>query len=131
MPANVDAFIDALRSGSDPSVSVDRLEDVDARGPAGHTPLGSATFHGRPDLALRLIERGADVNKVYANARTPLFGAVGRKGLEMVRLLVEHGADVNRGIPGIGHAPLHRAASDGLLPLVPKQAKICAAVCPP
>jgi hypothetical protein len=59
MSANVDAFITALRTGSgDPEPLLDQLEDLEAYGPADHTPLGSATFHGRPDLAERLLRRG-------------------------------------------------------------------------
>ena len=119
MPANVEAFITALRSGSgDPMVFVDQLEDIESIGPTGHTPLGSSTFHGRPDLAEILLKRGADVNALYANGRTPLYGAMHRKDLETMRLLVDYGADVNRGIPAIGHAPLHRASYWGLLPFV-------------
>ena len=119
MSAELDAFITSLRSATgEPAKLVDQLDDLNGVGPANHTPLGAASFHGRADLSRCLLERGADVNRVYANGRSPLFGAVGRKDLEMMRLLVEHGADVNLGIPAIRHTPLHRAAYVGLLPLV-------------
>jgi hypothetical protein len=52
MPEVIDAFVNALRSGSADSDSlVDRLEDVNAVGSLGQTPLGASTFFGRPDLA--------------------------------------------------------------------------------
>ena len=106
-----DAFITALRLGQgEPANYIDQLTDLNAIGPADHTPLGSATFHRRQDLAAILLKRGADPNRVYANGRTPLFGAIARRSFPMVQLLVAHGADVNRGIPAIGHTRLHRAA---------------------
>ena len=109
---NTILFITACRSGEgSPEDFVDRFSDLEAKGPADHTPLGSATFHRKLDLACWLLDRGADPNALYANDRSPLFGAVAGKNLEMMRLLLSGGADVNLGIPKFGHTPLHRAAS--------------------
>ncbi|MEX0655125.1 MAG: ankyrin repeat domain-containing protein [Phycisphaeraceae bacterium] len=109
---NTILFITACRSGDgSPEDFVDQFTDLEAKGPANHTPLGSATFHRQLNLACTLLDRGANPNALYANDRSPLFGAVAGKNLEMMRLLLNRGADVNLGIPKVGHTPLHRAAS--------------------
>ncbi len=111
-------FVTAVRGGDKVPLSwVDELQDIETRGPVDHTPLGSATFHGRYDLARRLLEHGADPNTPYANNRTPLMGAVHRRDMDMVRLLLDAGADPNLGLPSLGYTPLHRAAHWDLLEL--------------
>ena len=70
------------------------------------TPLGSAMAVGRNDIALTLIEHGADVNVKAANNTSPLHTAAARGNLESATLLLDHGADPTA------------ATSDGKTPLV-------------
>jgi|GEM_PF-4368767 len=123
-------FITACRKnpemalGAQPADYIDQVVDLEAVGRAGHTPLGSASFHAcdwpeaRPSLyvlAQTLLERGADPNGLYADAgRSPLFGAVLRRDLKMAKILVERGADVECGIPSCGHTPLQRSTRETL-----------------
>lgn len=80
----------------------------------GWTPLHLASFFGNRELALRLIERGAEVDARSTNAmkNTPLHAAAaGRKG-ELVKLLLDEGADANARQEG-GWTALHAAAQNG------------------
>jgi ankyrin repeat protein len=80
----------------------------------GWTPLHLASFFGNTELALRLIERGAEVDARSTNAmkNTPLHAAAaGRKG-QAVKLLLDEGADANARQEG-GWTALHAAAQNG------------------
>ncbi len=125
------AFITACRKNDDrqgqPGDYIDQLTDLETKGRARHTPLGSVSFHAcdwpeaEPslyELAQLLLDRGADPNGLYADAgRSPLFGVVIRRDIEMAKILVAGGADVECGIPSCGHTPLQRASRE-TLPLV-------------
>lgn len=79
----------------------------------GWTPLHLASFFGNRELALRLIERGAEVDARSTNVmkNTPLHAAAaGRKG-ELVKLLLDEGADANARQEG-GWTALHAAAQN-------------------
>lgn len=81
----------------------------------GFTPLHLAAFFGHRELALLLLDRGADVNarsksERFARANTPLHAAAANKQVEVARLLVERGADVNAK-DGHGFTPLALAAN--------------------
>jgi ankyrin repeat protein len=73
--------------------------DIDAKNIQFLTPLHIACKYGRIDIALKLIEFGADINgKPENNCRltdTPLQLAILKKDLDLVKLLIEKGADVN------------------------------------
>jgi ankyrin repeat protein len=73
--------------------------DIDAKNIQFLTPLHIACKYGRTDIALKLIEFGADINgKPENNCRltdTPLQLAILKKDLDLVKLLIEKGADVN------------------------------------
>lgn len=73
--------------------------DVDHRVPKGeamgYTPLMSAVGWNKKDLAVFLIENGANVNNVAADGMTPLMVAAGEGYLEMVKLLVMKGAKLD------------------------------------
>ena len=58
-------------------------------------PLGSAMAVQRNDIALTLIEHGADVNGKAINDLTALHTAAARGNLEAAKLLLDHGADPN------------------------------------
>ncbi len=80
----------------------------------GWTPLHLASFFGHNDLALKLIERGAQVDARSTNAmkNTPLHAASAGRKAGLVQLLLERGADVNARQQG-GWTSLHGAAQNG------------------
>lgn len=85
---------------------------VESRSKAGETPLMIAAIKGRLDLARRLIERGAEVNKP---GWTPLHYAATHAGPvapDMTRLLLEHHAYIDAESPN-GSTPLMMAAHYG------------------
>lgn len=97
------------------------LKDLD-RDPAligthsrdGWTPLHVAAFFGQEELALKLIERGAEVDARSTNAmkNTPLHAAAAGRKLNLVRLLLQEGANANASQEG-GWTALHAAAQNG------------------
>jgi hypothetical protein len=68
--------------------------DIDFTTDDGRTALSSAVMFGQPELALVLIEAGADVNIADGNNATPLFHAAGKcDQFEVVEALLAAGAD--------------------------------------
>mgnify|MGYP006141233723 FL=1 len=85
---------------------------VESRSGSGETPLMIAAIKGRLDLARRLIERGAEVNKP---GWTPLHYAAtfpGPSAPDVTRLLLEHHAYIDAESPN-GSTPLMMAAHYG------------------
>jgi uncharacterized protein len=80
----------------------------------GWTPLHIAAFFGRAGVALKLIERGAEVDARSTNAmkNTPLHAAAAGRKLELVKLLLTEGANANASQEG-GWTALHAAAQNG------------------
>lgn len=79
----------------------------------GFTLLQLACFFNQVDVALWLIERGADVTAVAENGSQiqPIHAACDVNNITIVRALLENGADVNaRQV--IGLTPLHAAADN-------------------
>ena len=87
-------FNHAMGSGSIRMVEVflKDVEDINAM-PDGITLLTTAAAYNRIDLVQRLIELGADVNKVNSLGYAPLYFA--RNNLDIMRLLLERGANPN------------------------------------
>jgi ankyrin repeat protein len=87
----------------------------------GFTPLATAAEVGAEQIALLLLDRGADVNQAGAPETrriTALMVATYHKRDAMVKLLLEHGAGVNMQDAN-GHTPLHIASllnEGGLIP---------------
>jgi len=73
--------------------------DIDAKNNKLFTALHIACKLGRSDIALKLIEFGADINGKPENicrlTDTPLQLAILKKDLDLVKLLIKKGADVN------------------------------------
>lgn len=85
----------------------------------GWTALHLAAFFGHAEAAKGLIDSGADLNAVSANAlrNTPLHAATAGGHVEVALLLIERGAHVDVTDAG-GHTPLHIAAENGSVPVV-------------
>jgi ankyrin repeat protein len=71
-------------------------EDVDARDPAGRTPLFYAAGRSNTELCQYLLDHGAEPNSADEDGETVLMWAAEQKGnREVVKMLIEAGADVN------------------------------------
>ncbi len=79
----------------------------------GFTPLQLACFFNREDVALWLIEQGADVTAVAQNGMRiqPLHAACAANNITIVTALLENGADVNARQAN-DFTPLHTAADN-------------------
>jgi ankyrin repeat protein len=67
----------------------------------GYNALTGAVTGGHKEIAVWLLENGADANYRYGPGYTPLLAAAANGHLEVVKALLEHGAD------------LHAKANDG------------------
>ncbi|KAH9171606.1 hypothetical protein EDB89DRAFT_1817517, partial [Lactarius sanguifluus] len=76
------------------------------------TPLHAASKDGLVDVALWLLDHGADANPKENDHSTPLHLAAASGHLELVRTLLGHGADVNA-VTKDGRTPLHVASERG------------------
>lgn len=87
---------------------------LDRPGEDGFPPLGLAIFFRHPALARRLIEAGADVTTVAANAQrvAPVHAAAAVSDHETMKLLLDRGADPNAR-QQLDYTPLFAAASRG------------------
>ena len=78
----------AAARGASPNVN---LNDA-----VGRTPLGIAAEKGHADMAMFLIEKGAEVNVADSNGNTPLIFIIHKTGnLALTKRLLEKGAAVN------------------------------------
>ncbi|WP_211231795.1 ankyrin repeat domain-containing protein [Ottowia thiooxydans] len=82
---------------------------AESRNPTDESPLMMASFKGYLDLAQRLIQKGADVNKP---GWTPLHYAATNGQLKLMELLLEEHAFIDAQSPN-GTTPLMMAASYG------------------
>ena len=70
--------------------------DVNIKDARGRTPLQVAAENGYGDIAMFLVENGAEVNITDANGNTPLIFIIHKTGdLQITRKLLEKGAAVN------------------------------------
>ena len=76
---------------------------------SGRTPLHMAMGYGVDDVALLLLDQGADPRAVDGSDRTPLHGAASRGMIRTVRALLDAGVDINAQ-DDEGNTPLHSAA---------------------
>lgn len=74
------------------------------------TPLQQAILRNKTDIAVFLVEAGADVNQRDSSARTPLHLAVERGNAALIPVLIEHKGDPNL-LDKTGWTPLHWAAA--------------------
>jgi ankyrin repeat protein len=76
--------------------------------PGGLTPLLYAVRDGRLEVARRLVEAGADVDRGDANGITPLISAITNNHVDVARFLIDRGADI-RAADWYGRTPLWAA----------------------
>lgn len=93
-----------LKKGESPNQS-----DAD-----GRTLLHYACYDGRSDIAIALVEHGADINKKSHQQRSPLHEATFRQPTDsdggLISFLVSKGANIHEGDEN-GSTPLHLAAT--------------------
>jgi ankyrin repeat protein len=106
--SGVTPFMVAVRkSGATAWLLLERTQDLD-RG------FAAAVWGGHPDLAIRLVERGADINAVDEFGRPALGGVVRHPGSALLQWFLAGGVDLARH----GGAALTEAASAGRLDLI-------------
>ncbi|OAF71282.1 Ankyrin repeat domain-containing protein 49 [Intoshia linei] len=76
----------------------------------GYSPLHRAVYNDNCEIALYLLDNGANINSLTKSNWTPLHSAVHWKHLDMVVLLIQHGADVNAKTSS-NVTPIHLACS--------------------
>ena len=59
------------------------------------TPLLAAVLHKRRRAVEKLLEDGANPNRLHPLFGTPVHAAAGAGEIELLQLLVDHGGDVN------------------------------------
>jgi ankyrin repeat protein len=69
--------------------------DVDSRVEVLWTPLHAAIYNDHPDIALLLLERGANPETRSSEIKTALCMASSRGHADVVRSLINYGADLN------------------------------------
>jgi len=124
--ASSNGYADVMRS------LIDRGADLNAickdyneqRYEVKWTPLHKAIYKGRQDIAILLLERGADTEPRSSRDRTALYLASSRRCTDVVRQLISNGADLNAECPDIdmyhNHVtwtPLHVAIYRGTPPI--------------
>jgi ankyrin repeat protein len=103
----------AVREGHLPLVEwlVDKGISVNCTNSKGYTPLHTAAYYHKLDIALYLLQEGS---QVYARTKKPHFFttltlAVQSGKLDMVDLLMHYGSNINAKDPISGYTSLHHA----------------------
>jgi len=112
-PATPDArLFEALRTGDQAAFERALAEGASLAAletGSGMTPLASAAFHGREELARLLLARGAKVQAHNQDGSSALHAAALLGHVTLIELLHEHGADLDAR-DAKGSTPLHAAA---------------------
>ena len=80
---DIDGVERIIRHGTDVNTTLN---------PDGDTPLTKSILGGQTDLAIWLIEHGANIEKPLKNGRTPLITAAGKGDARVVEKLISAGA---------------------------------------
>jgi ankyrin repeat protein len=88
---------------------------------AGRTPLHYAVFNSMPrqlDMAIKLLNLGADVNALDSDRRTALHHAAESGKARMIPLLVQRGASTGTKDALKGMTPIELAVTDHIKELI-------------
>lgn len=110
-PLHLAAFF-GRRGAAERLLAAGAALDAVSRNPLRNTPLHAAVAGGHVDLALLLIEAGADVNATDAGRHTPFHLAAEAGYVPVARALFERGADAHA-VDAEERTPLARAAVKG------------------
>ena len=91
--------------------------NLDQRNADGETPLILMLARGRKNMALELLDWGADPDVTDVQKTSAAHFAAHSGDLELMRRLLYYGADFNQ-TNALGQTPLHFAGSRGLTPEV-------------
>ena len=80
----------------------------------GYTPLSTAIVNGRTEIALELINAGANPDLPMSDYLPPLCSAAFHGNIEVVKALLKAGAD-KEAVNMVGYTPLGSAAEMGHL----------------
>ena len=92
----------ALQFGTDQDLEnlFDRGMPIDQQDWQGRTALMAAAHTGKKDLVIKLIQRGADVNKILMHHErvplTALDAAQDKNRKEIIEILLSHGSKTGR-----------------------------------
>jgi ankyrin repeat protein len=100
--------IQLIKDGANPNSTVGTYAPafVDRDTVQGH-PLHFALAQGLPNVAVALLDAGADPNSRNRTGQTALIVAVNRDYTDVVRALLAKGADPNAASRSDGETPLH------------------------
>lgn len=69
-------------------------EHLELQSENGFTPLLLATYRGRYEVAVALLDAGADATKCFKEG-SPIYGVIFKADAQMLQLLIERGVNVN------------------------------------
>ena len=69
-------------------------EHLELQSENGFTPLLLATYRGRYDVAVVLLDAGADATKCFKEG-SPIYSVIFKADTQMLQLLIERGVNVN------------------------------------
>lgn len=87
---------------------ITKLVNIDvALDSAGGTALHLAVASGKEETVIKLLQKGADPNKMNNAGHTPIHVAIlSRKGHQLLRVLIQYGGDINK-MTQSGMSPIH------------------------
>ena len=104
---NIDAVEFLIKNGVDIEQPFDTSEEKQDN---GFTALGWAVFSNRPEIALLLIENGADVKAAVPLGSSMLFWAITYNMEDVAKKIIDNGGDI---YPQNGYNPALHASVQG------------------